>query len=112
MAMLTDVPAHLQESLRKTMEILRAVDTAGEDRFIFGSWQPESVSRDDPFYKRPVAFDTVTGYLLAPKLPARILVHGSSGNGKTSLMRQLLAAIRNEVCSSCTQPSQAYSKRD
>lgn len=88
----------MQESLESAVRLIRAVDGTGEDQFVFASWLPPLNPESDPFYKRPVAFDTVTTYLLALKLPARILIHGASGNGKTSLLRQIQSALTNQVC--------------
>lgn len=87
----------LQENLQNAVGSVRAVNLSAEDHHAFAEWLPGLTAFADPFYKRPVAFDTVASYLLADRLPSRILVHGPSGNGKTSLLRQIQAALTTDV---------------
>ena len=54
---------------------------------------------EDQLYISPVAHETVTSALLGDTLPARILVHGPSGNGKSRLLRQIWKTFKAQVLS-------------
>lgn len=87
----------LQEALQASVETIRSIETAGKDFYIFHEWQPEAVGVQDSLYVSPIAYETAVSALLGSNLPARILIHGPSGNGKSRLLRQLSNALSSQV---------------
>lgn len=49
----------LQGDLQKCVDLMWSIETAGDDRYIFGTWLPATVSCDDQMYMAPIAYDTV-----------------------------------------------------
>lgn len=64
---------------------------------MFCAWLPPAISDKEALYSPPVAFDTVMSSLLSDRLPARILIHGAPGNGKTRMLKQIQLALESKV---------------
>ena len=90
----------MQDALQASVEAIRSIETAGKGFYIFHKWQPEAVGMQDSVYVPPVAYETVVSALMGSNLPARILIHGPSGNGKSRLLRQLCQSVSTQVGSS------------
>lgn len=87
----------MQEKLQTSLEAIKAIETAGRDYYIFHLWEPESLGIEDQVYVSPIAHETAVGALLSDNLPARILIHGPSGNGKSRLLRQIWNSFSAQV---------------